>query len=350
MNRLSLIAFVLTIAFAASAVPVHAQPTPSASATPDTAKKAEQLFQEGSALAEKQKWAEAEEKFLAAWSLHPAVDLAVSLGQTQARLHKHREAAEHLEYAIRNWSTVTRLEVRDRAVLRLAEMKKEVGTLLVKVNVQGATVRLNGKHVGTTPIAAELFVEAGEVTLEAQLVGHKSAAQKLNAEKGQRYEVTLTLEPELLPITTATGSADASASGIATAAPSVSIGATGPRKEIVIAGAAVVGVGLIVGLVAGVSAVGTAGDAQTQLDALRISQGPCRAPADTSACKQVEAKLNEQDALTNVAFWSLTGAGLVGIGTGIYVLATRASAKSPGVIIAPSVSAFGGHLIVAGRF
>src|SRR5690349_8781493 len=81
---------------------VQAQPAPAApdgtAMTPD-----EVLYREGNAFAAREQWVEAEAKFRAAWKLNPTYDITANLGQTELRLQKYRDAAEHLEFALRNW-------------------------------------------------------------------------------------------------------------------------------------------------------------------------------------------------------------------------------------------------------
>src|SRR5262245_46303705 len=103
MRCLEPVAFFVLAAAMVVAVPAAAQqaaPT-SSSASPAAIHKAEALFQEALRLIGQEKWAEAEQKLLAAWALHATFDIAANLGQTQARLGKHRQAAQNLAFALR---------------------------------------------------------------------------------------------------------------------------------------------------------------------------------------------------------------------------------------------------------
>lgn len=351
---------------ATPAADAQPQRSPSTVSAAD-AKKAQQLFEEGSKLAEKEKWAEAEAKFLAAWSLHPAVDIAVSLGQTQARLKKHRDAAEHLEYAIRNWSTVTKRDVRDRAVVRLAEMKKEIGTLVVKVNVAGASVKLGGRVIGAAPIEQELFVEPGEVTIEAQATGYRPAAQKVKAEKGKRHEVALALEAEAPAVATTAASAVPNASGApsASAVPSVTATATAsvapppPPPRSMVPAYVMGGVGLA-SVIAGAVLVGTAYSTNAGVNGKvprdEMGNSLCQRPpvtgADLPSCVELRRRTSEANTFANAGIGVLiTGGAIVGASV-VYFLLSRGRgdlSPAPGRVV-PVVGPTGGGLMIQGAF
>jgi len=334
LRKLSLLWFLAALvpqpALAQSALPGAAVP----------AKSAEQLYREGMELVGKQKWAEAEAKFRQAFELNPTYDAAANLGHTEQKLGKYRDAAEHLSFAIRNWPIAGKREPRDLAVKTLDELRALVGTLTVEASVPGALVSVNGRSVARAPIAYELFVDPGAVSVEAKFEGYETAQRSLTAEKGKRYEVKLALQkPPAMP------SATASAVPMTSASPLPQ----GPRKEVIVTGVALTGAGLVVGLATGVAALGAAADAQKQLDGIRLQQ-PCKSPADSAVCKSVQAKLTEQDALTNTAFWSLVGAGVAGVATVIYVIAARPAKTSSGVVVVPVAGTTGGGLTIIGRF
>src|SRR5690349_10684657 len=88
--------------------------------TTPASKRAQQLFSEGLLLVDAEKWSEAEAKFEQAWAQNPSVSVAANLGQVQARLGKYKEAAEHLEFAVRYWPSGQE-EKRQRTDQRLTE-------------------------------------------------------------------------------------------------------------------------------------------------------------------------------------------------------------------------------------
>ena len=207
------------------AAPALAQPTPAAPAPnrPAPAKNAEQLYREGMDFVAKQKWAEAEARFREAFAMSPTYDTAANLGHTQQKLGKIREAAEHLSFALRHWPVAGKREPRELTEKTLGELRPQLGTLAIEVSVPGALVVVSGREVGRAPIAYEVFVDPGAVTVEAKLDGYQVAQQAITAEKGKRYEVKLAMQKEAAPVPSVTATASATApavtSVVLTAAP-----------------------------------------------------------------------------------------------------------------------------------
>ena len=206
MQRIHGLQLVVVLGAAFTLASTAAAQTPASAPAPSA--KAEDLFHEALRLVAQQQWPEAEQKFLAAWALNPSYDVAANLGQTEYRLGKHRDAAEHLAYAIRNWPLVGKREPRERAEKRLVEVRTLVASLKVHVNVAGATVLVDGTPVGRSPLDAEVFVDAGTHTVEAKLDGYADARAQVTVEKGATAAPALALErPAPAPPPTGTGSA-----------------------------------------------------------------------------------------------------------------------------------------------
>lgn len=157
-------------------------------------RRAQLLFKDGLSLASEEKWQDAEAKFEQAFALNPSASTAANLGQVQARLKKFREAADHLQYAIVNWPEDSQIDKRERAAQRLAEVKREIVTLTVRVSTAGAMVFVGGRPVGAAPLDRELYTEAGNIEVRAEREGFTAARSALAVVKGKAYEVALSLE------------------------------------------------------------------------------------------------------------------------------------------------------------
>jgi hypothetical protein len=329
------------------AAPVVAQtPTPAAPSAADI-KKADELFRDANRLVLEQKWQEAETKYAGAWALNPSYDVALNLGQTQYRLGKNRDAAEHLAFAVRNWPLVGKREPRDIAEKRLAELKKQITTLNVQVSVPGATILVDGKPVGRSPLDVDLFVEPGTRTIGATLAGYTDASEVIEAVKGGAKAVSLSLAPTTprgggpLPPPTATAPAGS-------AAP--------PRAALISAG--VLGVaGLAVGGGLAAAANGKASTVHTQQTALQQGTGkyPCAGTSAPSGCTTLRDAAKTQQNLANAAFVSFVAGGtfaLATAGLGVWTaLAPKAGADTkPTVRVAPVVGAGEAGIVVVGRW
>ena len=103
----------LTLLLAATGVPMLARADSPAPVVDDaTNKRADELTTRGNELATKSKWAEAEVFFRKAWALKHSYDIGGNLGITELALGKHRDAAEHLSFALRSFPTSGKLTHR----------------------------------------------------------------------------------------------------------------------------------------------------------------------------------------------------------------------------------------------
>src|SRR5690606_1389230 len=128
---------------------------------------------------------EAEAALESAWELNPTFDVAYNLGNTKYQLKKHREAAQHLSFALRNWPLLKSVaKLKPTAEQRLAESRAQVGAVTVAASAVGAEVLVDGQVVGRAPLEGELFVEPGEHQVEARLQGYAPTSQTVRVAKG----------------------------------------------------------------------------------------------------------------------------------------------------------------------
>lgn len=237
------------LAFLAFAAPLHvalAQPSPTGTATaaatpaPDDA---DRLFRDGNELYKQKRFADAEALFERAFAKKPAHDIAANLAYAEMNQGKLVEAAEHLAYAVRIWPPTGKDDKRQGAVDRLAKVKEGIATLTIEVSVPGARVLVGEREVGTSPIAGEVFAEAGHVVVRVKREGHRDAETAVDVAKGGVETVKLTMEAT--PVVVATAVPTASASATTTVEPPA------PNRLPVYIAFGAGGAGLLLGAVAG---------------------------------------------------------------------------------------------------
>jgi hypothetical protein len=200
---------------------------------------------------------------------------------------------------------------------------------------------VDGKSVGKSPFADEVFVEPGARRVEAKLEGYEPARQEVQITKGSTREVTLKLTKSVAPPPVA------SAGG----RPSRSI-------PIIVAGAALgaVGIGTGIGLFVAAGDKGTEGDDQlAAMQAQRGTKTPCPAADATGAaqCKELVDLRRAHDNFHNAAVVPLLLGVLVGGATVAYtILATPKAKPSDSVIVRaiPAVTNEGGGIWLTGAF
>lgn len=334
---------------AAASAAAHAGPQAS-STSADAAAHASDLFKEGMRFVAQQKWAEAETKFLAAFALNPTYDIAANLGQTQYRLGKHVEAAEHLAFALKAWPVVGKKEPREAAERRVEELRKLVASLTIQVSTAGAVVTIDGATVGQAPIEREVFVEPGKHTVSAKLGGYEAATQAVDVAKGTSTPVTLKLAA-IAP--TATASANVSPPPTATA---TGRARTGPPPALIIVGGVLAAGGLAAGAGLTVAANGKGSDISALQEQLWKggAQYPC-AGASTTSCGTLRDALASRDALSKgaVAGFVLGSAfALATTGMGLWLARTPKdeAPAQPAVRVMPAVGSGEGGIVVVGAW
>jgi tetratricopeptide (TPR) repeat protein len=321
-------AFVLlfaALAIAGSQARADEPTTAPTTAAPDSPEaRAADLFRRANKLYDAGKFAEAETLYREAWALSKSWDIACNLGAVELDLGKHRDAAEHLAYALREYPAGGKQTQRQALQERLQEARAHVGTLRVRVNVEGAEVSINGTSIGKTPLPPEVFVNPGAVAIDVRSDGYEPAKKTTEAKKGEAQDITITLTPKPRP----------------SVAPAFVLG-----------GLAIVGVGVGTGLM--VASNDKANDAAKRLDQLVGTYGakPCDNPAASSECTTTADTLRARDTLGNAAIGAFVGSGVAAAaGLGYWLITRREPTKTGRVQALPVVSSNAGGVVVLGSF
>jgi hypothetical protein len=313
----------------------------------EAAKLADAYFLRGKALLKDGNIKEAYKQYKASWDLKKSYDIAANLGNVEYELGMPRDAAEHLAFSVRNAAVSVTPDRLDKIKKLLDQAKTLVSVVVVKVNVPGADVFVDGELVGRSPLTDELYVDPGPRTIEARLTGHETAKQTVDCPRTSTQTVTLTLNPTATPVSSA------GPTGSSTAPPGSKI----PRRNRLIplaVGGGVTAAGVAVGLTSLIVAGGRRGDAE-QLQ-LKLGGKPTNTSAcyqNTSAeCARLESDYRTAGALQNVAIIGFVTAGLAAMATATYALlpATPVPAPSGQVRASFSVGPDGGGLMIHGRF
>lgn len=197
--------------------------------------RADQLYRQGRQAMFAERWADAHRILSEAWALKQSYDIGALLGQTELNLAMYPEAAEHLAYALRNYPARDPAEPRRRLEQGLALAQARVATFNVQSNVAGATVLVDGREVGLTPLAQPLFLEPGTHRFEASREGYRAVTLNQAAPAGSSTEVSLELTREV-------GAVPPLASAGSTTSPAEldvggSASSTSPRDVVLLVGA-----------------------------------------------------------------------------------------------------------------
>ncbi|WP_437906970.1 PEGA domain-containing protein [Sorangium sp. So ce327] len=282
-----------------------------------------------------------------AWALNPTFDVAYNLGNTKYQLKKHKEAAQHLSFALRNWPLVkTVAKLKPTAEQRYAESRAQVGGMKVSVTAAGAEVLVDGKIVGQTPLEGEVFVNPGEHRVAATHPDYEPASQTVGVAKGGTAKVELAMalakaEP---------GASAGVETGGGTRVPGAGAGAPVMGQPVMpiepqpvpekknwvpvnaLGAASAVGLGVGIGMT--VASNNASADGHAQADAILKAGGGCPdAPAAYSkACSDLRSTASRVDTFGRAATVAYTASGVLAIAAVTYALWPRSGTKASGKV------------------
>jgi hypothetical protein len=157
------------------------------------------LFAEGQAHYSAGRYPEAYAAYKRAYDLKPTYDAAANLGNVEVKLGKYKDAVGHLQFVLDNLplslDPATREAVIAKTHERLAEAKRHVAVIDVKIAPDGASVTVNGEPIGTTPLAAPVVLDPGQHQLLAKKPGYADLAQTITARPATSEALNLTMTP-----------------------------------------------------------------------------------------------------------------------------------------------------------
>jgi tetratricopeptide (TPR) repeat protein len=307
-----------------------AKPAPTAT-DPSTAE-FEKHFAAGQAAAKANRWDAARQEFLQAFDLRPDHAGTVALlAQAEMATGRHREAAEHLdiflEYAVA-------LSPADRKTAEdlLIEAQSKLSIVTIKVDKPGAKITVDGRALGTSPLAEPVLVDAGP-------------QRRFEAEGPDgRARVVVDLEPRTTP----------TINMVLTAPPTKVVEKQTWRTAAIVGGMtlSVVGVGVGVGFL--VAATAKNKEATNLADEIRYQRNANEAlcpPANAEKnCLDLAAAQSRRDTFGNVSLAGFIVGGAAAVGTLVLVITSpnkSADAKKKDAFrILPSP----GGVLVTGTF
>ena len=272
-------------------------------------------------------WEVALVEFQRSLDLYPTRSALFNLAMCEKALHRYRAALGHFELWQERYAGVAPEDERELVARTIEELRQFVGFLVVSSDPPGASVRVDGEEVGTTPFSAPASLDAERHVVEVALDGHRPLRQEILVSPLETVTLDLTLEPlaetppdvvapEVPPPAGHTGEGLHPAWFWTTASAAVALG--------------------IGGAVAGAIAI----DTRSELDDLATS---CRG-GDRSACDDGRARVDDLDVAetaTNALLFSAAGIAVAAV---VLVFFTEfGDGEEPPVsaVLAPSVGSDG---------
>ena len=152
------------------------------------------LFKTGNKLREAKDYAGALVQYRAAYKLLPSFKIDFNIALTLAKMGRNPEAARAYERFLETGKGKSPKKMIRLAKKKLRRLKKKIAVVTVSCNVEGAVVKVDGKEVGKTPLAAGIYLEPGKHRVEVGKQSHEPFSRELKLRKGKRKTVLVTLK------------------------------------------------------------------------------------------------------------------------------------------------------------
>jgi hypothetical protein len=137
-------------------------------------------------------WEAARDCYIKAWDIKHHFTIAANLADVEMKMSHYAEAVGYLKYVLANVPE-GQADKRKAAEDQLTECRNHLTAVRVAVDVTNATVLVDGRDVGQTPLREDLLLEPGKHVISVTKPGYGNQTQELSAE-GNQVDVTLTLE------------------------------------------------------------------------------------------------------------------------------------------------------------
>ncbi|HET9932399.1 MAG TPA: PEGA domain-containing protein [Polyangiaceae bacterium] len=165
-------------------------------------------FERGAALFKEGSFDAALAEFKRAYEIVPNYKVLYNIGQAQIERHDYVAALRAFEDYLRQGAADIPSERRESVEREITSLKTRVASLVVRSNVRGAELFVDGVSVGTLPLDSDPLVSAGTRRLTLKKTGYTQLERTVSVAGGDHPEIEMNLEP--LPTTTG---ADAQPSG-----------------------------------------------------------------------------------------------------------------------------------------
>ncbi len=165
-----------------------------AQAMADNKADAKKHFKAGNALYLAEDYAGAAVEFEESVRLYPNKNGLFNLANCYKALHRYGEALAVLARLKKELGHTLDDEIQEKAEQLAQDMRAIVAKLEIRVSPSGATVVLDGREVGTSPIAAALIVGPGEHEIVVSLEGHETERRVVRLVSGESREAVFSLE------------------------------------------------------------------------------------------------------------------------------------------------------------
>lgn len=130
-------------------------------------------------------------QFERAYSVKPNFKVLYNIAQCHFELHQYVEARDSLSRYLKDGAGSIEAERQSAVEADLAELQRRIAHVSLNVNVVGATVFVDGKKAGTTPLNAAIDVNEGERTISVETTDRGSKQRIVRLAGGETQSISV---------------------------------------------------------------------------------------------------------------------------------------------------------------
>jgi hypothetical protein len=177
--------------------------TAEAGAEPKEVEQARRHFGQGLKLYKDGDFDAALVQFERAYAVKPNFKVLYNIAQCYFELHQYVEARDALSRYLKDGSGSIEAERQTSVQNDLNELQRRIAHLKLNVNVPGASVFVDGKKAGTTPLAAAIDVNEGQRTISVETTDRGSKQRIVRLAGGEEQTISLDFVAPAPPTTAA---------------------------------------------------------------------------------------------------------------------------------------------------
>ena len=172
---------------------VRAQPadTTDASSDANDVEQARKHFSQGLKLYRDSDFDAALVQFDRAYAIKPNFKVLYNIAQCYFELHQYVEARDTLTRYLKDGEGLLDAERKTAVETDLGELQHRIAHVTLSVNATGATVYVDGKKAGTTPLGAALDVNEGQRTISVETTDRGTKQRIVRVAGGEEQAVSL---------------------------------------------------------------------------------------------------------------------------------------------------------------
>ena len=134
-------------------------------------------------------------EFDAAYRARQHYAILLNMAYCYSEMGRLGDAIDHFERFLRDGGDEIPRARRATVEQEMHRLRSQLVPLTIEVSVPGASLRIDGRDVGTSPLAEPVLVRAGAVhTVEARLDGYRTLSREVAAAQGTPQTVEMELE------------------------------------------------------------------------------------------------------------------------------------------------------------